>query len=181
MDKEAESKGELAIHTFFKQIPIKEKRMEHIQQELLQDEELSILMQIIENGWPENQKDAPVSTNPYWNYRDELVVNNGLILKGERVVIPKALRPEMLRQLHLSHLGIVKTKEGARTVMFWPNITGDIEKMINAYDTCCKFQNRQQKDHLINMEIPSYPFQHVGADLFTFRGQEYPITTDYYS
>ena len=87
----------------------------------------------------------------------------------------------MLRQLHLSHLGIVKTKERARTVMFWPNITGNIEKMINACDTCCKFRNRQQKDHLLNMEIPSYPFQHVGADLFTFRVQEYLITTDYYS
>ena len=86
VDKEAESEGELAIHTFFKQIPIIEKRMEHIRQESLQDEELSILIQVIENGWPENRKDAPVSTTPYWNYRDELVVNNGLILKGERVV-----------------------------------------------------------------------------------------------
>ncbi|KAK2721931.1 hypothetical protein QYM36_002485 [Artemia franciscana] len=33
VDKEAESEGELAIHTFFKQIPITEKRMEHIRQE----------------------------------------------------------------------------------------------------------------------------------------------------
>ncbi|KAK2708133.1 hypothetical protein QYM36_013897 [Artemia franciscana] len=44
VDKEAESEGELAIHTFFKQIPITEKRMEHIRQESLQDEELSILI-----------------------------------------------------------------------------------------------------------------------------------------
>ncbi|KAK2710841.1 hypothetical protein QYM36_012133 [Artemia franciscana] len=58
--------------------------MEHIRKVSLQDEELNILMQIIENGWPENRKDAPVSTTPYRNYRDELVVNNGLILEGER-------------------------------------------------------------------------------------------------
>ena len=58
-DKEAESRGELAIRTFFKLIPITEKKMEHIRQESLQGEELSILMQVIENGWPENRKDAP--------------------------------------------------------------------------------------------------------------------------
>ena len=44
----------------------------------------------------------------------------------------------------------------------------------------CKFQNRQ-KDHLINIEIPSYPFQNVEADLFIFRVQEYLINRDYYS
>ncbi|KAK2710846.1 hypothetical protein QYM36_012138 [Artemia franciscana] len=90
VDKEAESEGELAIHTFFKQIPITKKRMEHIRQESLHDEELSIFMQIKENGWPENRKDALVSTTPYWNYRDELVVNNGLFFqKGKGLSFPK--------------------------------------------------------------------------------------------
>ena len=50
LDKEAESEGEQAIHIFFKLIPITEKKMEHIWQELLQEEELSTLMQVIENG-----------------------------------------------------------------------------------------------------------------------------------
>ena len=39
----------------------------------------------------------------------------------------------------------------------------------------------QQKEPLISSEVPQYPFQHVGLDIFTFSGMEYLITVDYYS
>jgi len=53
---------------------------------------------------------------PYWSIRDELTEINGLILKGNKIVILKALRQEMLNILHYVHLGlkiILKAKEYA--------------------------------------------------------------------
>ena len=38
--------------------------------------------------------------------RDELSVLDGLIFKGERVVVPKAARSGFLKSIHNSHLGV---------------------------------------------------------------------------
>ena len=89
MDKEAESEEELAIHTFLKQIPITEKRMEHMRQESLQDEELSILMQVIENRWPENQKDAPSQLPPTETTEMSWSRTMGSFSEGKGLSFPK--------------------------------------------------------------------------------------------
>jgi len=61
----------------------------------------------------------------YWNFRDELSEAQGIILKGDKIVIPVSLRKEMLEKIHTSHLGVVECKQRARDVLFWPS-TGRI-------------------------------------------------------
>ena len=63
---------------------------------------------------------------------DELSIINSAIFKGDRVVIPKKLRSEMLQQLHISHMGIEKTKLRARESVFWPGVNREIEDMVVA-------------------------------------------------
>jgi len=52
------------------------------------DPELSALQETLYFGWAEKQKKVPAHLKKYWAYQDELSIENGLILKGERVVIP---------------------------------------------------------------------------------------------
>ena len=42
------------------------------------------------------------SIREYFNYRDEINTQNGLLYEDQRVIIPKATRPDML---HVSHMG----------------------------------------------------------------------------
>ena len=51
-----------------------------------------------------------VELKPYWLYRDELAVIDGIILKGRHIVIPQSLRQQILEQLHINHMGIEKNK-----------------------------------------------------------------------
>ncbi len=44
----------------------------------------------------------------------DLSIHDGLMMKGERIVIPKTLQQEVLTQLHIGHQGIQKCKERAR-------------------------------------------------------------------
>ena len=44
--------------------------------------ELSALREIIYSGWPEKQKRVPVPLRKYWAYRDELSIENGMVLEG---------------------------------------------------------------------------------------------------
>ena len=74
------------------------------------DPVLHTLRQYILDGFPENKVDHAESDRGYFNFREELAVIDGLIVKGCYVIIPSAFQNEALRLLHSSHMGIVKTK-----------------------------------------------------------------------
>ncbi|XP_076301711.1 uncharacterized protein LOC143219720 [Lasioglossum baleicum] len=52
------------------------------------------------------------------------------------IVIPKSLQPAVLKELHLSHLGIVKIKMHARSYVWWPGIDHDIEQLVKSCIVC---------------------------------------------
>ena len=52
------------------------------------DDELALLKQTIMQGWPKSIKQVPPVLQPFWTFREELTVEDGLIPKGTRIVIP---------------------------------------------------------------------------------------------
>ena len=69
----------------------------------------------------------PVYLKPYWNGREQLSVDSGVILKGQRIVVPFVLRQQILTDLHNSHQGIARTQSRARQTAYWPKLTVDID------------------------------------------------------
>ena len=63
-------------------------------------------------------------------YRDELIVIDGIMLKGRHIVILTRLREQVLDQLHTNHMGIEKTKLLAHESVYWHSINADIKKYI---------------------------------------------------
>lgn len=61
------------------------------------DNVIQVLTAVIMKGWPETKNDVTLLITPYYNYRDKLTVQDGIVLRDERVVIPNSLRDEMLR------------------------------------------------------------------------------------
>ena len=57
------------------------------------DSALQLLIDHINNGFPESSIKCPDGIKSYFSFRDELSTCNGLVLKGHnRVVIPTSLR-----------------------------------------------------------------------------------------
>ena len=71
-----------------------------------QDPVMQTLKTTILIGWPERREEVPVQIREFWNNREELTLHNGIIFKNQRVIIPKALRPELTARAHSSHQGI---------------------------------------------------------------------------
>ena len=98
---------------------------------------------------PETKDKLQPALKPFYTYRDELSYVNGLIMKGERIMIPKSLRKNMLIKLHGSHMGIEKTRRLARETMFWPGINGEIDDYVANCSTCLEYRHSNQKEPLI--------------------------------
>lgn len=118
---------------------------------------------------------------PFWDFRDELSTYNGLIYRGERTVIPTELRATTLKTIHSSHQGILKSKQKARELVFWPGMNKQIEDVVSRCSACLMHRNKPQKEPMIIHPIPSLPWSKVGADLFEFDNHHYLVMVDYYS
>lgn len=78
-------------------------RLNDMRTETKNDPVLNQLLEVIITGWPDSIKDLPPTLRSYWSYRDELSVNDGIILKGARISVPENQQKTILDQLHYSH------------------------------------------------------------------------------
>ena len=84
----------------------------------------------------------------YYQRRNELSVESGCLLWGHRVVIPKELRPEVLKLLHATHMGITSMKNLARNHVWWPKLDSELEIVAKTCETC------QLNQRMPNKSIP---------------------------
>ena len=80
------------MHEAHLHLNVSPTRVSQIREETGKDTTLSALREIIMHGWPKKRTDCPAYLHAYWNYRDELTVADGLILKGTRIVILESLQ-----------------------------------------------------------------------------------------
>ena len=158
-----------------------EDKVKRLQTHTKDDQTLEIVKTVIQQGWPEERSKTPEAALPYFNIRDELSIQDGLVLRGERIVIPVTLRKEMKETLHTSHLGIEGTLRRARECIYWPGMNQEIKQFISMCETCRSYEQQNQKETLMPHELPDRPWEKVGTDLFELDGKHYLITVDYLS
>lgn len=163
------------------QVRFSTERTKSLQEETKHDPTLSKLIPTIINGWPDTIQEVPEPIRSFWSFRDELSVEDGIVLKGDRVVIPLNLQQEMLRQLHAAHQGIEKTRLRARASVYWQGISKDIEKLTSQCPICQEHQKNQVPETLNPHEIPTQPWEVLGVDFFAVDNTQHILVADYYS
>ena len=159
---------EAQVHLVHTNIPVSDKRLEQIRLSTQSDPQFQTLTKYILEGWPDSRTDCPDSIKEFWNFRDQLWVENGLVMKGFRIVIPHDLRTELLNRLHVGYTGVEKSLRQARDILVWPGLTKDITDLILNCSTCLEYRNSNAKEPVVAHEIPSYPWQAIASDLFTW-------------
>ena len=81
-------------------LPVSPAKLDEIRDYTSQDIVLNHLKDVINQGWPEYANECPPDLKEYWNFRDDLSVENGLILKRHRLLVPTNVRPQMLQIIH---------------------------------------------------------------------------------
>ena len=122
----------------------------------------------------------PASLHPYWNFRDELTIESGILMKNSKVLIPEMLKQKYLRQIHRGHQGIKACRSRARDFVFWVNINKDIEELVQKYSLCQFQQNSTTNVQKYVSEVPPHPWHMIGSDIFYFRKIDFLVGVDYF-
>ena len=162
-------------------LPISRERLDEIKQHTSSDETLEILKDVIQQGWPEDKTSLQGQVACYYSYRDEMSLQDGIIFRGQRAVIPMSLRSDMLKRIHSSHIGVEGCMRRARECLFWPGMSAAIKDFVSTCEVCHTFESKQQKEPLIQHEFPDRPWSKVASDLFQVNYTNYLITVDYAS
>ena len=98
--------------------------------------------------------------------KEELTVNDtgDLILRRNRIVIPKALRKQTLALAHEGHQGIVKTKQLIREKVWFPNIDREVEVLLSSCLACQANGPNTKPDPLTMSSLPPEPWHTVHID-----------------
>ena len=157
-------------------LPISDPRLEEIRQETQADESMQVLTKVILQGWPDDKSSVPSVALPYFNQGDELTVQNGLIFRGERVVVPKKLQEVMMQKIHSSHMGTEACLRRARESIYWPGMCAEMKQLVESCETCRQYDCAQLKETLRSTEVPNRPCEQITTDLFSYKGKDFLIT-----
>ena len=95
-----------------------------------------------------NKWDSPV-VKDYKHVKDELSVSShGLILRGNRIVVPHSLRQRAVNIAHESHQGIQKTKALLREKVWFPQIDNIVKTLLRNALRVKLLQVQTHRSHL---------------------------------
>ena len=145
---------------------------------------LALLKYTITQGWPSSIKEVPSELQHYWTYREELTVEDGLLLKGTRIIIPSKKCESILKLIHEVHLGLSKCKLHGKETVYWPGLNDQLEQLVLNCELCLKcskFKCKKPPSMSLGQGILLNPWTKLAEDIFYFKGVSYLLIVDYTS
>ena len=87
---------------------------------------LNKLSEVLHKRWPDKRDKCLRVLHEDWNFREDLIIEIGLLLKGNRIIIPTNFGQEMLKIIHQGQLEQEECLLKARTSIYWPAASKDI-------------------------------------------------------
>ena len=79
-------------------LPITAKRLADLREKTELDECLQKLKHVIRVGWPDTKEEVPSEIRNYFHFKEELTIQDGILFKGNRVIVPTALRSHIMNK-----------------------------------------------------------------------------------
>ena len=160
-------------------LPASSQRLQTYRKAQSEDSECKQITTYCHTGRPDRKSlDPPL--RHYWQFRGEITMGDGLLLRGQRIIVLQSLRVETLSKLHEGHQGIVRCRLRGKMSVWWPGLSQQLTQLVERCPDCAK-KHRPNKEPLIMSSLPEYPWQAIAADLFHLKGTEYLVVVDYFS
>lgn len=157
---------ESQVHMVLSNLLISDTMLNTFQTETDKGQVLQKLQDVLSDGWPHSESHLPKELTPYFAFRHEISEANGILMKGERVIVPSTMRKDMKQRIHEGHLGIEKCK---------------LTEIIQKCSACQEQRKYRQKEPLMLHTPPIKSWEKMATDLFKLQKNDYVVVVDYYS
>ena len=97
-------------------------KLDRLRKSTAQDEQLTRLKGYISTGFHCDKKNLLTDLHEFWPHKEMLSIESGLITCGNRIIVPKEMRPEMHQYVHKGHQDkercLLRASETFRFVVF---------------------------------------------------------------
>ena len=143
-------------------------------------------MRLISNGQWNNLKPVngvdPSTLKIFANVRNELTsVDGNFVLRGNRIVIPDALKKHLIELAHEGHQGLVKTRSLLRSKFWFPKMDTAVDQVVKRCFPCQIATPKPSRELLKMTPLPDGPWQQVSIDFCEVAGHYVLVVIDDYS
>lgn len=116
-------------------------------------------------------------------FGNELCRVGDILLRGDRIVVPKELRPRILKIAHEGHLGTTMMKSTLRLSVWWPKLDKEVENFVKNCRGCILVSAPDAPEPMTRKQMPAGPWQEIAVDFLgpLPEGQWLFVVVDYYS
>lgn len=172
-----DEKGEDCIRNIVTQAVPKAITLQEVKVETVNDEELQHVLECLQTGKTESV------VKEYKPYVDELSSVDGVLLRGNRLVIPLKLRERMLVIAHEAHPGIAAMKRRLRQKVWWPLMDKHVEGTVKQCKQCILVSSLGPPEPVKSTRMPEKPWVHIAVDFMgpLPSGHTLFVLVDYFS
>ena len=102
----------------------------------------------------------------YKNVAEELSVLKGVLLRGDKIVIPTSLQNKVVKIAHEGHLGLVKTKQFLRSRVWFPRMDERVSAIVGPCVACQATVNTPSQEPVKSTELPKGPWENLAVDYY---------------
>ena len=100
------TKEEINVNVRTDFVQISTEKLTQINQATKADPILCEFRETILQSWPNTFRETSKNLQPYLSYQDEQAIENGILMKSGRIIIPKVMQPEILQKIHYGYQGM---------------------------------------------------------------------------
>ncbi|XP_057310600.1 uncharacterized protein K02A2.6-like [Hydractinia symbiolongicarpus] len=147
-----------------------------IRNETSKDCELQLISHAIKTGNWDNLKEYKIIQQKFCEV-------DGIILRENRIVLPKSLRQTAINIAHQGHLGVQKAKNLLRSKLYWKSMDSHITEALSKCRACHSVGPNHAPTPLIHSPLPNHPWEELAIDLFgpLLSGDKLLVVIDLYS
>lgn len=149
-----------------------------VEQATNDDETCQMLREAIESG---NYNESQLKE--YSLLKDQLSFIDGLIVKRDKIIIPKALRGRYLELSHEGHPGETLMKKRLRSKCWWPQLDKDVANFVKKCESCWLVSAPNKPESMSRRELPMSPWTDIAIDYLgpLPTGEFLLVVIDYFS
>ena len=89
------------------------------------------------------KKNLPTDLHKIWPHKEMLSIKSGLITCGNRIIVPREMRPGMLQYIYKGYKGKERCLLRTRNTVFWPKMTYNIQQLMEKCIICQEYGKSQ--------------------------------------